>query len=91
MVRFIQNVTTSGIIKDYIGNESQWKIEKDIVVKDMKKIKERKVIRHIIFSIWLVLIILWNYKFPDAIPFEDVFVTICLSLFAKSLERNLGG
>ena len=57
----------------------------------MKKIKERKVIKYIIFSIWLILIILWNYKFPDAIPFEDVFVTVCLSLFAKSLERNLGG
>jgi len=60
-------------------------------MKDMKKIKERKVIKHIIFSIWLVLVILWNYKFPDAIPVEDVFVTVCLALFAKSLERNLGG
>ena len=57
----------------------------------MRKIKERKLIKHIIFSIWLVLVILWNYKFPDAIPFEDVFITVCLSLFVKSLERNLGG
>ena len=28
----------SGIIKDYIGNESQWKIEKNIAVIDTKKI-----------------------------------------------------
>tara|TARA_Y100000310_G_C20655050_1_gene801557 strand:- start:38 stop:169 length:132 start_codon:yes stop_codon:yes gene_type:complete len=30
MKRFIQNVTTIGIIKDYIGIESQWKEEKNI-------------------------------------------------------------
>jgi hypothetical protein len=30
MRRFIHNVTTIGIIKDCIGIESQWKIEKDI-------------------------------------------------------------
>ena len=58
---------------------------------NMKKKKINKTIEYIIFSIWLVLVILWNYKFPDAIPFEDVFVTVCLALFAKSLERNLGG
>ena len=57
----------------------------------MKKKKINKTIEYIIFSIWLVLVILWNYKYPNAIPFEDVFVAICLSLFAKSLERNLGG
>jgi hypothetical protein len=34
MVRFIQNVTTIGIIKDCIGIEFQWKIEKDIVEEE---------------------------------------------------------
>ncbi len=60
-------------------------------MKDMKKIKERKVIKHIIFSIWLILVILWNYKFPDAIPFEDVFIAVCLSLFVKSMEKRFNG
>jgi hypothetical protein len=49
------------------------------------------MIKHIIFSIWLLLVILWNYKFPNAIPFDDVVVAVCLSLFAKLLERNLNG
>jgi hypothetical protein len=30
--------------------------------------------------IWLLLIILWNYTFPNATPFEDVIVAIILSL-----------
>ena len=48
-------------------------------------------IEYIIFSIWLVLVILWNYKFPDAIPFEDVFIAVCLSLFVKSMEKRFNG
>ena len=47
--------------------------------------------KYIIFSIWLLLVIGWNYYFPDATPFDDVFVTVCLGLFTKLLERNLSG
>jgi|LWDU01.1.fsa_nt_gi hypothetical protein len=42
-----------------------------------------------IFTIWLILIILWNYKFPNALPSEDVFVGVCLYFFNRSLQRNL--
>ncbi len=29
---------------------------------------------------WLVLVIMWNYGFPDASPFEDVLVAVILSI-----------
>ena len=28
---------------------------------------------------WLVLVILWNYGFPHATPFQDVLVAVILS------------
>tara|TARA_B100000963_G_scaffold312635_1_gene290162 strand:+ start:1454 stop:1603 length:150 start_codon:yes stop_codon:yes gene_type:complete len=28
---------------------------------------------------WLILVILWNYGFPDASPFLDVLIAIILS------------
>jgi len=50
MVRFIQNATTIGIIKDCIGIEFQWKIEKDIEKEEKNNMVEiqknsREVIR----------------------------------------------
>tara|TARA_B100001248_G_scaffold179463_1_gene136471 strand:+ start:2395 stop:2586 length:192 start_codon:yes stop_codon:yes gene_type:complete len=30
--------------------------------------------------IWLFLVILWNYGFPSASPFEDVVVAVFLSI-----------
>ena len=30
--------------------------------------------------VWLVLVILWNYGYPEASPFLDVVVAIMLSL-----------
>jgi hypothetical protein len=47
------------------------------------------VIKYIIFIVWLLFVVLWNYYLPNATPFEDVFMAVCFSLFAKSLERNL--
>ncbi len=29
---------------------------------------------------WLILVIVWNYGFPDATPFQDVIVAVILSL-----------
>ncbi len=29
---------------------------------------------------WLILVILWNYGFPKASPFQDVVVAVILSL-----------
>ena len=30
--------------------------------------------------IWLILVVLWNFGFPEATPFEDVVVAVILSL-----------
>ena len=30
--------------------------------------------------IWLILVILWNYGFPQATPFQDVLVAVFLSI-----------
>tara|TARA_E500000178_G_C17033043_1_gene761639 strand:- start:2727 stop:2909 length:183 start_codon:yes stop_codon:yes gene_type:complete len=30
--------------------------------------------------VWLVLVILWNYGFPQASPFKDVLVAVILSI-----------
>ena len=30
--------------------------------------------------VWLFLVILWNYGFPDASPFQDVLVAVILSV-----------
>ena len=46
------------------------------------------MIKTIIFIIWILLVIGWNYGVPGATPFEDVFVAICLSLFAGSFEKH---
>jgi hypothetical protein len=51
--------------------------------------QDMKSIEIIIFLIWLGLVITWNYKFPSVSPFEDVFVTICLALFSRSLNKQL--
>ncbi len=30
--------------------------------------------------VWLVLVIIWNYGFPEATPLQDVLVAVILSL-----------
>ena len=45
-----------------------------------------------IYSVWLILVVLWNYGFPEASPLEDVIVAVLLSLFtvlAGKLFSNL--
>ena len=41
-------------------------------------IKKQKTI--LIWTFWLILVIFWNYCYPDAKPIYDVFVAIILSL-----------
>ena len=42
-----------------------------------------------IFIIWLILVIAWNYGYPQASPLEDVIVAITLSLFSSILKKYL--
>ena len=86
MAKFIQNLIMITTIKVYIGIVFQWKEEMNI-----EEIGQKKMVKHIIFSIWLLLVIGWNYGFQDAIPFDDVFVAVCLSLIATSLEKKYNG
>jgi len=39
------------------------------------------MIKKINWIIWLLFVILWNYGFPDASPFQDVLVAVFLSIF----------
>ena len=43
--------------------------------------------------VWLVLVILWNYGFPNATPLEDVLVAVFLSvlfiIISKLQSRDL--
>ena len=43
----------------------------------------------IIYIIWLIGVILWNFGVPDASPTEDVLVAIILSFLSMSLKKYL--
>ena len=38
------------------------------------------MVEKLIWLIWLILMILWNFGFPEATPLQDVIVTVILSL-----------
>jgi len=40
----------------------------------------------IIFFIWIILIILWNYGYPEAVPLLDVIASVILYFFSKFLS-----
>ena len=42
-----------------------------------------------IFVIWLVMVIAWNFGYPEASPFEDVLVAVILALFNIFLKKYL--
>ncbi len=44
----------------------------------------KKIIR---WFLWLILIILWNYLYPKATPFEDVIVAVTISLTFIFFEK----
>ena len=42
-----------------------------------------------VFALWVVLVILWNYGYPDAEPIYDVLVAISLFFIVKLIRTNL--
>jgi hypothetical protein len=44
--------------------------------------------KKVIWLIWLVLVIAWNFKYPSALPYEDVFVTACLAFLVRYIEKG---
>ncbi len=41
----------------------------------------------IVFFIWIILIIIWNYGYPEAVPFLDVIASVLLYFFSKFLNK----
>ena len=42
-----------------------------------------------VFIIWLVLVIAWNFGYPQASPMEDVIVAVILAMFNMVLKKYL--
>tara|TARA_B100000989_G_scaffold233574_1_gene180400 strand:+ start:501 stop:641 length:141 start_codon:yes stop_codon:yes gene_type:complete len=42
-----------------------------------------------IFVIWLVMVVAWNFGYPQAGPLEDVIVAVILSFFNIYLKKYL--
>ena len=42
-----------------------------------------------IFTIWFVMIVAWNFGYPEASPLEDVVVAVILALFNVFLKKYL--
>ena len=45
----------------------------------------------IIYTGWLLLVILWIYGVPNALPYEDVFVAVCLSTIGTIITNYFEG
>ena len=43
----------------------------------------------IIYIIWLIGVIAWNFGYPGATPLEDVLVAIALSFLSIGLKKYL--
>ena len=43
----------------------------------------------IIYIIWLIGVILWNFGVPEASPLEDVLVAVALSFLSIGLKKYL--
>jgi hypothetical protein len=44
------------------------------------KVVVKLMIKKINWMAWLALVVLWNYGFPNATPFQDVIVAVILSI-----------
>ena len=42
-----------------------------------------------VFVIWFVMVVAWNFGYPEASPLEDVVVAVILSLFSTMLKKLL--
>jgi hypothetical protein len=45
------------------------------------------MIKKINWMVWLFLVILWNYGFPEATPLQDVLVAVLLSLILILINK----
>ena len=45
--------------------------------------------KFMVYAIWLIVVILWNFGFPEARPIEDVLMAIVLSFLSIGLKKYL--
>ena len=57
--------------------------EKTVTSKVVKSMNKKKVN----WVAWLILVILWNYGFPNATPLQDVLVAVILSILFMIIQR----
>ena len=48
--------------------------------RNWKKAFLKVMVEKLNWLVWLILVILWNYGFPEATPLQDVIVAVILSL-----------
>ena len=41
-----------------------------------------------VFVVWLILVIAWNFGYPNATPLEDVIIAVLLSFFSIILKKK---
>ena len=60
-------------------------------IKKAYRLIEDVILRRwiIVFIIWLVAVIIWNYGYPQASPLADVVVAIILSLGLTEIHHVL--
>ena len=59
-----------------------------IALEKNRSVKKKKI-EIVIWILWLTLVILWNYGYPEASPFFDVIVAIVLSIINIFIIRIL--
>ena len=43
--------------------------------------------KYIIYIMWLILVILWNFIFPHVKPIYDVLAAVILSAFSSQMKK----
>jgi len=43
--------------------------------------------KYLIYILWLILIILWNFIFPNVKPIYDVLMAVFLSAFSSLMKK----
>ena len=54
----------------------------------MKKNNYQKKKEKFHWFLWLLLVVLWNYSYPEASPLLDVVVAVILSLFFIFIKKS---
>ena len=53
----------------------------------MRKVVKLMNKKKINWIAWLILVILWNYGFPNATPLQDVLVAVILSILFMIIQK----